>query len=80
MYLIAIIMRKSGALSSPCGYALLIIVITAVASWRISIIRGNHFFITFTNSKESTKIDLIYVGGLFYLYLHVSTITRYEDV
>ncbi len=39
--------RKSGALSSPCGYSLLIAVITAVASWMIAITKGSHFFIFF---------------------------------
>ena len=37
-------MRKSGARLSPCGYSLLIAVITAVASWMIAITKGSHFF------------------------------------
>ena len=40
-------MRKSGARLSPCGYSLLIAVITAVASWMIAITKGSHFFIFF---------------------------------
>lgn len=36
-------MKKSGALLSPCGYSLLIAVITAVASWMIAITKGSHF-------------------------------------
>ena len=44
MLAIVIIVRKIGALSSPCGYSLLIAVITAVASWMIAITKGSHFF------------------------------------
>nr|DAQ06590.1 MAG TPA: hypothetical protein [Caudoviricetes sp.] len=49
MLAIVIIVRKIGALSSPCGYSLLIAVITAVASWMIAITKGSHFFIFFLN-------------------------------
>lgn len=52
-------MRKSGALSSPCGYSLLIAVITAVASWMIAITKGSHFFIFFL-SKGFTFLHPLY--------------------
>ena len=53
--------RKSGALSSPCGYPLLIAVITAVANWMIAITKGSHFlFPSFSRVSPSYTLYTLY--------------------
>nr|DAX28008.1 MAG TPA: hypothetical protein [Caudoviricetes sp.] len=48
MLAIVIIVRKIGALSSPCGYRFNSSII-AIVSWISAVIIGSHFFILFLN-------------------------------